>query len=404
MPHASTPVTAASSAPWRELAVLLVLATLGTTLFWFTDLDLRAARYFYHPDLPGDGWPVADAPLWRFFYRYAGAITATLALGGLALLVAGSLVQRWRRWRVHGLFAVLLVLLGPGLMVNAVFKDHWGRPRPHQVEQLGGPLAYLPPFALGEAGKAKSFPCGHCSVGFSFAALWLVLRRHHRRAAWAALAGGIVLGVLMGVGRMAAGAHWLSDVVWAALIPWLVAWVLYYQLLKMHRQTDGLAPRELSPRRRLAHNLGYGALALAILAGAALATPLHKDLSYVLEAARPFSLEADRAEVILRLDPQAAAALTLEAHVRGFGLPGNKVDVQASETASGVAYRLAHQGTYTDINTQIVLTLRPTPGQSLAVRLGQGDVRVEAPAGLPPALELDIKTGNGQVSWPAPGK
>lgn len=389
-----------SHAPWRELAVLLVLATLGTTLFWFTDLDLRAARYFHHPDLPGDGWPVADAPLWQFFYRYAGAITATLALSGLAVLVAGSLVARWRRWRVHGLFAVLLVLLGPGLMVNAVFKDHWGRPRPHQVEELGGPLAYLPPFALGEAGKAKSFPCGHCSVGFSFAALWLVLRRHHRRLARAVLAGGILLGVLMGVGRMAAGAHWLSDVVWAALIPWLVAWVLYYQLLKMHRQEDGLAPRELSPRRRLAHKLGYGALAVAILAGAALATPLHRDLDYRLAAPLPFTLAADRAEVILRLAPQAPVPLALEAHVRGFGLPGNKVEAQATESDRRVEYRLAHLGTYTDITTQIVVTLRPTPGQPVAIHLQRGDVRVEAPAGLPPGLALDIQTGSGQVSWP----
>jgi membrane-associated PAP2 superfamily phosphatase len=238
-----------SHTAWRELAVLLALAVAGTAPFWFTDLDLRAARYFYRPELSGDGWPLAREPVWNFFYEYAGAMTALFALSGLAVMVAGSVKERWRRWRVHGVFAVLLVLLGPGLVVNAIFKGHWGRPRPEHVQALGGQVPYLPPLAIGEPGKYKSFPCGHCSVGFSFAALWLVLRRHHRRFAWLALLGGTTLGALMGVGRMAAGDHWLSDTVWAALFPWLVGWGLYYGLLKMHRE-PGLGQHHATPARR----------------------------------------------------------------------------------------------------------------------------------------------------------
>jgi hypothetical protein len=40
--------------------------------------------------------------------------------------------------RMYGLFILLSVILGPGLLVNLVFKDHWGRPRPRQVVALGG--------------------------------------------------------------------------------------------------------------------------------------------------------------------------------------------------------------------------------------------------------------------------
>lgn len=386
-------------APWRELAGLLTLAVLATAIFWLTDLDLRAALTFYHADVPGDGWPEAEAPLWRFFHRYAGAMTGILAFGGLAVLLAGSFVQRLRRWRIHGLFVVLLVILGPGLVVNAIFKDHWGRPRPHQVEALGGTMAYHPPFALGEAGKAKSFPCGHCSVGFSFAALWLLLRRHHRALGRAALLGGILLGVLMGMGRMAAGAHWLSDVIWAALFPWLVAWGLYYWLLKVHRREDGLAPHHLSPRRRLLETLGYGALALGIAVGAALATPVHKELKYHLAQPLPFTLHVDRAQVVLRIDPDAAAAVVMAAHVRGFGLPGNKPLATEEADARGVVYRLVHQGTYTDIDTQVVLTLRPEAAAKVAVRLGQGDIRVESGATLPDGARPDLQTSSGEVAY-----
>jgi len=30
------------------------------------------------------------------------------------------------------------MIIGPGLLVNTVFKEHWGRARPSQVEEFGG--------------------------------------------------------------------------------------------------------------------------------------------------------------------------------------------------------------------------------------------------------------------------
>lgn len=39
----------------------------------------------------------------------------------------------------------------------------------------------------------------------------------------AALAGGLLAGALMGYGRMAQGAHFLSHVLWSAWLAWAVA-------------------------------------------------------------------------------------------------------------------------------------------------------------------------------------
>ena len=63
------------------------------------------------------------------------------------LLAAGALVtftlsywypSRLLAWRRPALFLVLVAALGPGLLINVVFKDHYGRPRPREVQELGG--------------------------------------------------------------------------------------------------------------------------------------------------------------------------------------------------------------------------------------------------------------------------
>ncbi len=203
---------------WRviELTVLAILTVVGTALFWVTNLDLAAARHFHQP-ASSDPWPLAGQAICQVFYRSAPWITGSLAVCASALLVAGLVRRGSRRMRLYGLFILLSVILGPGLLVNGLFKDHWGRPRPRQVQELGGAYPYVPPL-LRAATPGKSFPCGHCSVGFLYALGWWIWRRQHSRLARASLAAGLGLGSLLGLGRMAAGGHFLSDVMWAGLI------------------------------------------------------------------------------------------------------------------------------------------------------------------------------------------
>jgi membrane-associated PAP2 superfamily phosphatase len=216
------------------LAVAVITATLNVT-----GADLTIEALFYSP---GVGWPQGNAEPWAFLYQY-GNIPAFIigGLGALAFLLS-FFSAKFQPDRKAGLFIVVFLVLGPGLIVNIVFKDHWGRPRPADIVQFGGTETYRPSWNPGVPGLGHSFPSGHASIGFFIMAPFFVLRR--RAPGWArrALAAGILYGMLMGLGRMIQGGHFLTDVIWAGCLVYLTGLFLYY-LFRLDREElpDNLA-------------------------------------------------------------------------------------------------------------------------------------------------------------------
>ncbi len=212
-------------ARWRcvaEIAGVLVAAMLLTEWLVRRDADLRLARQFY--DAARGGWFLGDTPPWGWLYQYGPWPALALAGGGLVALGVMWWRKNWRGWRTAA-FLPLLMLLGPGLVVNAVLKEHWGRPRPRQLTEFGGeklglPELYLPPWQRGMAGGGRfSFPSGHASMGFFLMGPFFLLRHSRRRsAAWLALGGGAAAGLVMGFARITQGGHFLTDVLWAGVV------------------------------------------------------------------------------------------------------------------------------------------------------------------------------------------
>ncbi len=192
----------------RPLAILFVL----TALFWATDLDTTLAGLFF---TPGQGWNYANAPLCEFFYRHGTWPGIGLAVFAGVALTAGFFRKRYSAWKRPAAFVLLLFALAPGLLVNTVFKVHWERPRPRQVDLFGGEKRFLKVWEKGEPGSGHSFPSGHASMGFFLGAPYFFLRRSNRVAAAGWLAFGIACGAAIGIVRMAQGGHFASDVLWA---------------------------------------------------------------------------------------------------------------------------------------------------------------------------------------------
>ena len=221
------------------LIPLLLLASL-TALIAASGADLSLESRFY---VPGSGWVYADATPWRSLYRFGVFPAFAIGVGSLWVIVAGFFSARARLYRKCAAFFLLLLLLGPGLLVNSVLKDHWGRPRPRQMQVFGGDRQFHQVWERGEGGKGMSFPSGHASAAFYLIAPYFVLRRRSRKWAGISLAAGLGYGVLMGIARMAQGGHFPSDVVWAGGCVYLVGLVLSH-LLRLDQDAIVLAKTE----------------------------------------------------------------------------------------------------------------------------------------------------------------
>ncbi len=207
----------------QELLFLLILAVSTTLLFWYTDLDIQAAALFYHPEISADVWPERHWWLWQILYDYAFPFTVIVGSIAFFLFLLSHFYDHSRRFRRKALYIVLVIAIGPGLIVDLVFKDHWGRPRPMHISQFGGEYQYVPPLKLGHT-PDKSFVCGHCSVGYSFFALYFLAQNY--KLFYFVLTLGLAW--TMGFTRMTSGGHFVSDILWSGYLVFLVAFALYH--------------------------------------------------------------------------------------------------------------------------------------------------------------------------------
>jgi lipid A 4'-phosphatase len=196
---------------------ILLCVLLQLVFIAWPQIDLAVSAWFYRP---GEGFFLADHPLVQFSYH----LFADLHLLVLPLLLGMLLWRLFCRYSVTPWAYLLLVLIiGPGLLVNGILKAESGRARPAAVQQFGGERSFTGAFVHADQCERNcSFVSGHAAMGFFFLSLgWVFGRRE-----W--LVAGILLGAMVGLGRMLQGAHFLSDVLFSF-------WVVYFSALLLAR-------------------------------------------------------------------------------------------------------------------------------------------------------------------------
>ena len=222
---------------FRGFAIYAAVLAASLALFWLMPgIDLWVSGLFYDP----------QHGFWLAAWPPVQAVTASIrwVTWAILLVAAGGAVwlrltgrPLWRFDRNALIFIVAALTIGPGILVNTVLKDHWGRARPYQVEQFAGTHQFTPaPLPADQCTRNCSFVSGHAAVGFSLVAFAFLLPVGRRRDQ--AIAAAIAFGGLIGLGRIAAGHHFLSDIVDAGLLVIGVTWLLH-QWLVVH---DGAAP------------------------------------------------------------------------------------------------------------------------------------------------------------------
>jgi lipid A 4'-phosphatase len=207
----------------NKIILVILMAAFAAIFYLDPALDLEVSSAFYKQ---GEGFYMRDNALVVFAYNSVKFICAAFVLGALiSVSKKFSLVKSFHPKHYKKVIYVTLVcLLGPGLIVHTVFKDNFGRPRPHQIEQFGGIADFQSPLAVSNQCKTNcSFPSGHASVGYMFIALAFLY------TGWAAAALSItslLLGLSLGLVRIIQGGHFLSDIVFAGIVVYLTAYVL----------------------------------------------------------------------------------------------------------------------------------------------------------------------------------
>lgn len=206
------------------LLFILLLAPLST------QIDLSITRYFYsHGEFQSNNFL-------NFMYQFGFVPGWLLAIIAGIFLFLSYLSPFWKNWRPFVLIPLLTLAFGAGLIVHAALKDHWGRPRPKQIEEFGGQQAFRPfykPNFFSQTEPSKSFPSGHSSMGFLFFSLAIVGQRLRQRwLVWIGIGTSLILGGLLGYTRIAQGGHFFTDIILSAAIMWWTA--LFFDWLIFH--------------------------------------------------------------------------------------------------------------------------------------------------------------------------
>ncbi len=249
-------LTKTEYAKWVFLAGSIALFIL-TLLFYFTDWDLAITGWGYDQTLPeGERFFLAHDQPWDWLYEYDEVITAIFVLILLSFIILGLARTNYRPLVRYGIFMLLAWALGPGLVVNIIFKGMYGRPRPRDTIPFNPDSTtpfyrvWQPAFLDGYDGA--SFPSGHPAgplifISIFFAlnhprALAKILKKDSKRAVtfirvgkWVALAETFIVGFLMGVARILQGGHFASDVLWSFGFVFLITGALYYLIFRFPR-------------------------------------------------------------------------------------------------------------------------------------------------------------------------
>ncbi len=230
----STPDFGARFYIWHLVVPFCAAAVLAWLIHIFR-IDWVVSDWFF--DTGSGKFPLRDNPFFENVLHRAvkyAVVAVALCVAGLVILSLFS--RRWMRHRALLLFVLAAMTLSSGAV--SFLKSTTGQHCPYELTAYDGAMPYVGLFESRPAGvpRGHCWPGGHASTGFClfalyFGALWM----RRRRLALGLLAGSLMMGFGLGLGRVAQGVHFLSHNLWSALACWLVTLLLFEVLRRQPR-------------------------------------------------------------------------------------------------------------------------------------------------------------------------
>ena len=190
----------------------------STVLYWLIGIGIAAtaiAVSFHFDDSVREFMMQHQNPAMRNFMRYVSLLGDWPLHAAVGLVLLGFAWRRGSKQWTRIFLAMLLAMMLVGV-AGTVIKRTVPRARPsvHAETRWGGPRF---------SSKYHSFPSGHVGASTAFFGVLLIARRRIGLAC-------LPIPILIGFSRMYIGAHYLSDVVCAAILGILCAVVVVHFL------------------------------------------------------------------------------------------------------------------------------------------------------------------------------
>lgn len=199
---------------WIGLGAFFVVSMF---FYLFPQIDLWMARQFY--DESRGGFYMNQSELIMFFYDVFKHAWKPMMLAMLIILLLSLKFEWFKMKRKITAFALVTLLIGPGIIVHTVFKDQWDRARPRHLVEFGGDKQFTPAWVISDQCERNcSFVSGHAAMGFYFMILGWLLRSRN----WFYI--GLAIGALSGIIRVVQGGHFLSDSILAGFMVYWTIW------------------------------------------------------------------------------------------------------------------------------------------------------------------------------------
>jgi len=211
--------------------LLISLVFSGTIFVLFPEIDLAVSGYFYNAEM--GKFPLRDNLIAIIIYKSIYVLSYTLGISLTLSLLFKKIGNKWLKDKLsfvtnrQVLFLMIIMAAGPGVIIHNVFKPNFERPRPVNTQEFGGSLEFSSAWKIGQGGK--SFASGHAAMGFFMVAFAHLAKGKRRKKLYMT---GFTFGIIVSMGRVVQGAHFLSDVVTGGLITLITIQLFYIIMYK----------------------------------------------------------------------------------------------------------------------------------------------------------------------------
>ncbi|WP_174801196.1 phosphatase PAP2 family protein [Martelella limonii] len=245
--------------PWLKAVFVMSFGLWWVLLaiFWlFPDMDIAASKAFFHQTacqadaVPGricGSFPIAGDAMLGMLREVIFYLPIILGLTLIYRLILA--------WSHHGatydralaqrlLAGLIALIVGPGLIVNAMLKEISHRPRPRNTDFFGGDLSFVPAGDFsGACGSNCSFVSGEAAgAGWLFCYAIFLLPARFRILLMPPL---IALSFASPAMRLAYGGHYLSDIT----LGWLASVVVFTGTLYLFTRKEHVGPKMIRDAR-----------------------------------------------------------------------------------------------------------------------------------------------------------